>query len=109
MAFIEEAHVADVGTILRITVYDTDSTGGTSVLDISSATTKTIYLRSPAGDVLTKSASFTTDGTDGKMQNSTIASDLSVAGTWGIQGLVASDTTTHHTSTATFRVFENLS
>ena len=54
MAFIEEAHVDDVGTIFRVTVYDTTSSGGTSVADISGATTKqftfkfcqlTVYLK----------------------------------------------------------------
>ena len=36
MAFVEQVHVNDIGTIFRVTVYDTTSTGGTTVADISS-------------------------------------------------------------------------
>ena len=39
MAFVEEAHVNDIGTVFRVTVYDTSSTGTTSVANISSAST----------------------------------------------------------------------
>lgn len=40
MAFVEQAHVNDIGTVFRVTVYDTTSTGGTTVANISSASTK---------------------------------------------------------------------
>ena len=40
MAFVEEAHVNDIGTVFRVTVYDTTSTGGTTIANISSASTK---------------------------------------------------------------------
>ena len=39
MAYIEETHLNDIGTVFRITVYDTDSSGTASILDISAATT----------------------------------------------------------------------
>ena len=68
MAFIEEAHVDDVGTIFRVTVYDTTSSGGTSVADISGATTKQFTFKRPDGTTFTKTAVFTTDGTDGNIQ-----------------------------------------
>ena len=41
MAFLEEAHVNDIGTIFRVTVYDTTSTGGSVITDVSDATTIT--------------------------------------------------------------------
>ena len=44
MAFLEEAHVNDYGTIIRVTVYDTTSTGGSAVADISDASTKEFTL-----------------------------------------------------------------
>ena len=31
MAFVEEAHLNDIGTVFRVTVYDTSSTGTTTV------------------------------------------------------------------------------
>ena len=46
MAFIEEAHVGDVGTIFRVTVYDTTSSGGSTVADISGATVKQFTFKS---------------------------------------------------------------
>ena len=49
MAFVEEAHVNDIGTTFRVTVYDTTSTGSLTVADISTATTKQIILRDPNG------------------------------------------------------------
>ena len=47
MAFVEQAHVNDIGVIFRVTVYDTNSTGGTTVADISSASTKKFTFRRP--------------------------------------------------------------
>ena len=58
MAFIEEAHVGDVGTIFRVTVYDTTSSGGTSIADISGATTKQFTFKRPDGSTFTKTAVF---------------------------------------------------
>ena len=53
MAFVEQAHVNDIGTIFRVTVYDTTSAGGTTVADISGATTKKFTFKRPdEADVL---------------------------------------------------------
>ena len=56
MAFIEEAHVDDVGTIFRVTVYDTTSSGGSTVADISGATVKQFTFKRPDGTTFTKTA-----------------------------------------------------
>ena len=56
-----EIRVGDIGTKFQVTVKD-----GASVVDISSATsTKQIILKKPDGTTLTKSATFSSDGTDG--------------------------------------------
>ena len=52
MAFIEQAHLNDIGTIFRVTVYDTTSSGGTSVADISTASTKQFTFKRPNGTTL---------------------------------------------------------
>lgn len=54
MAFVEQAHVNDIGTIFRVTVYDTTSAGGTTVADISSATTKKFTFKDPMARLLKK-------------------------------------------------------
>jgi hypothetical protein len=108
MAFVEEAHINDIGTIFRVTVYDTTSTGTTEIADISAATSLTFTFKRPDGTTYTKNASFTNTGTDGQIQYVTVDGDLNVAGTWSIQAYVVTPTGSHKTNTGTFRVFENL-
>ena len=108
MAFVEQAHVGDVGTIFRVTVYDTTSTGGTTVADISNATTKTFTFKKPNGTTFQRTAVFTSDGADGDIQYLSTASDLSVAGTWNLQAYVVTPAGDWSTSVGTFKVHENL-
>lgn len=108
MAFLEEAHVNDIGTVFRITVYDTTSTGGSVVADVSDASTITFTFRRPDGTTFNKAGAFTSSGIDGKVQYSTVDGDLNGSGTWGIQVLIVSSAGTHNTSVGTFRVFENI-
>ncbi len=84
---VDEIHLNDLGTDLVVTIKD-----GTSVVDISTATTRQLILGKPDGTSLTKSGTFTTDGTDGKLQYTTIVSDLSVIGWWKIQGYIVTST-----------------
>lgn len=108
MAFVEEAHINDIGTIFRVTVYDTTSTGGTEIANISAATTKTFTFKNPNGQTFTRNATFTTDGVDGQVEYATVDGDLNIAGTWGIQAYIATPSGSHRTNVGTFRVFENL-
>ena len=62
-------HNGDVGTVFRLTITDTDGTA----IDVSTATTKYIYFQDPAGTKTQQTAAFYTDGTDGKIQYTTIA------------------------------------
>ena len=108
MAYIEEAHVNDIGTIFSVTVYDTGSTGTTSVLDVSGATTKQIIFKKPTGTTLTKAAVFTTDGTDGKIQYVTVSDDLDSTGTWQLQAYIVASDGSWKSDVGTFKVYENL-
>ena len=99
MAFVEQVHINDVGTIFRVTVYDTTSTGGTTVADISSASTKTFTFKRPDGTTFDRTAVFTVAGVDG---------DLDVSGTWNLQAYVATPAGNWNTSVGTFKVHENL-
>lgn len=78
--------VGDIGTVVELTILD--STG--AAFNASGATTKQILLRKPTGVVLTKTASFTTDGTDGKIRYTLASGDIDVPGPWAIRGRVAS-------------------
>ena len=98
-----EIHQGDIGTILRLTVKD-----GTDAIDLSAATTKEIVLRKPSGSMVTKDATFTTDGSDGQIQYTTVADDLDEAGIWRIQARVVLLGGTWRTDIARFEVYENL-
>ena len=108
MAFVEQAHVNDIGTVFRVTVYDTTSTGGTTVANISSASTKKFIFKKPNGSTFERAAVFTSDGSDGQIQYATVDCDLSGPGTWHLQAYVATPDGTWNTSVGYFKVNENL-
>lgn len=98
-------HLGDVGTIFRVRIID-DSTG--VPIDISSAVVKTVKFKKSNGVILEKAATFTTNGTDGYMQYSTIQGDLNVSGTWTIQGFVQGSTFRNNSEINTFTVNANI-
>ncbi len=87
-------HQGDVGTELVITVVEWDADEEEYVVvDISTATGFIVYLTKPrvgatATVTLTKTGALDTDGLDGKMKYVVQSGDLSVGGTWEIQGYV---------------------
>ena len=107
MAFVEQAHVNDIGTIFRVTVYDTTSTGGTTVADISSASTKKFTFKRPDGTTFERVAVFTNTGSDGLIQYATVDGDLNGPGTWHLQAYVVTSDGTWNTSVGYFKVIEN--
>lgn len=98
-----EAHLNDEGTRLEITVKDCEE-----VLDLSDATVKQILLKKPGGTLLTKSVSFVTDGTDGRVYYTTLAGDLDEKGLWKVQVHVELPTGTWNSSIENLYVHENL-
>jgi hypothetical protein len=100
----EEIHVDDIGTVFRATVTDEDG----NIVDLSSATTKTFLFGKPSGSVLTKSASFTTDGTDGKLYYTSIEGDIDSHGTWTFQVFVDFGSTQWYTNITKFKVYKNI-
>jgi hypothetical protein len=98
-----EIHVGDVGTRITVTFQD-----GSSVVDISGASTKQIWLRRPAGSALKLDGTFTTDGSDGKIYIDSTASTFVTAGdTWEVQGYIETATGTWHSDKEVFEVFSN--
>jgi hypothetical protein len=79
-----EVRFGDIGTVFRVTIQD----NGTAV-DISAATTRQIIFSKPDTTTLTRTATLTGTGTDGRMEYVTVSGDLSVLGEWRLQGRVA--------------------
>jgi len=101
-----EIHLNDVGTVFKVRIID-DSTN--AALDVSDATTKQIKFKKPDGTVVAQTAVFTTDGSDGYIQYTTVANDLNALSQWHIQGFVSSATYENHSEISTFDVNNNLS
>ena len=97
-------HLNDIGTIFRITLQDQDS----SAIDISGASTKEIRFKPPSASRKDKAASFTTDGTNGQLQWTTIANDLDVIGEWQIQAYAVLSGGTWYSDVGTFTVVANI-
>lgn len=98
-----EVHVDDIGTVFVVTLMD-----GDAVVDINGATTKSLKFGKPDQTSITKTAAFTTDGTDGKLQYTTLANDLDAMGQWQIQAYVVLPTGTWHSDIGEFAVYDNL-
>lgn len=97
-------HKTDIGVAVELTVKE----NGTAV-NLSSVSTKQIILRDPTGAVTTHTATFTTDGTDGKIRYVTIAGDFATTGDWQAQGYLAGLTGfTGYTDVVGFTVRPNL-
>lgn len=79
-------HVGDIGTTITVTVLEDET-----ALDISGATTKEFIIKRPDGDLVTKTASFVTTGTDGRLRYTVTSGDVSgdvlndISGTWQVQ------------------------
>lgn len=84
MADSSEFRVGVIGAILEVQFVD--SAGDAD--DVSTATVRKIRIKLKGGRTAKEfTASFTTDGTDGKIRYVTIATtDIPLAGTWEIQG-----------------------
>ncbi len=80
--------VATIGVPIRFNYQYTDGTP----IDISTATTKEIYLQKPNSVVLTRTGVFFTDGTDGKLQYVLATGDdddaVTSGGNWNAQAFV---------------------
>lgn len=99
----DQIHVGDIGTQLIVTVYDDGE-----IVDISSATTLTIFIKKPDGSSISKVGLLYTDGTDGKMYCISIANDFDMSGNYKIQGKVTLGGGTYYTSVGSFKVYCNI-
>ena len=96
--------VGNIGSSIRVTVRDQDNT----VVDLSTTSTRTIFLRDPTGKVLSKSGTLVSGGTTGIMEYVTISGDLAIPGEWAIQARFVNSGGTFYTNVDTLPVMQNL-
>lgn len=92
-------HVGDVGVLVKLTVMQDGA-----VKDVSTATTKQIVINKPGGTVVTRTASFTTTGADGKVQCATESTDLTEVGTYRTCAYLVMGSWSGYSDGATFEV-----
>ena len=97
-------HINNIGTDFQVTI--TDCNG--SALDISDATTKNIIFKKPSGTVLTKTALFVNDGSDGLLRYISVSGDINELGTWKIQADVTTPDGVWRSNFESFKVYRNL-
>lgn len=86
-----------------VTILDADD----AVVDLSSTLTRQLIFEQPNGDNLTVTASFYTDGTDGKLYYDFVLGNL-VHGKWRVQAFYTKVGGQVYTSVEVFRVGKNL-
>lgn len=99
----DEIHENDIGTVFTATIKD-----GANVVNVSTATTRQLLFKTPAGTLLTKTAALVTDGSDGKVKYTTVTGDLTPAGEWQVQGYVVSASGSWKSDIYKFTVHPNL-
>ena len=96
------------GDTVPITLTIVDCNDG-SVVDVSSATSQEIIIQGPTDNTRQSlTSTFTTDGTDGKIQASFPAGTVRALGEWVVQGNVTLSSGAFHTSKGCFEVEEPL-
>jgi hypothetical protein len=98
-----EIHVNDIGTMFQLTFKDDGA-----IVDISAASSITIMLKGPDDVTLLKTGILVSDGTDGKAKYVTVSGDLSISGTWKLQGKLVFSVTTYYSDVHSFMVHKNL-
>lgn len=99
-----EIHKGDIGTQFKVTIKNQTGT----VVDLSGMSTKQILLKKPSGDILTKTASFFTDGSDGIIVYTTVDGDINEHGEWFLQAYYSDGTSARYTDITLFTVHRNL-
>jgi len=103
MTIYQDIREEDIGSTFELTVTD-DSIA----LDLTTATIKQIKFGKPDGVTVIQTASFVTDGSDGKIEYVTVESDLDVVGKWKLQAYVEMGGGKWHSTMDYFNVIANL-
>ena len=98
-----EIHVNDIGTKFLVTIKDDGV-----VVDISAASSISIIFKKPDDEVVNKTGTLYTDGTDGKVYYDTLEGDLDEAGHYKLQAKVVLAGGSYYTDIYNFQVHCNL-
>lgn len=99
-----EVHVDDVGTRFELTLEDGDG----NAVDISSASRLELVFRRPDGTTITRTATLSGSGADGKLYYDSVAGDITIAGQWSVQPYVEITGFAGHGAKRVFQVLKNL-
>jgi hypothetical protein len=99
-----DLHEDDVDTTIEIVVVEENTAGVLVPVNISSATILQIKFISPNGTQITKAATLSTNGSDGKMKYVTEAGFLTPHGVWRKMGYLSMPNWEGHTEESTFYV-----
>ncbi len=98
-----EIHVNDIGTEFRITIKDDGV-----VVNLTTASLLQIIFEKPDGSILTVSAAFYTDGSDGIIKYNAVSGDLDQAGLYKIQANIEIGSSRYKSSHSSFKVYCNI-
>jgi len=108
-------YVGNEGTRIKITIKECNEDGTEDVVDISTCLSKVINFKKPTAsdptekEIVTKTAEFLTDGSDGVIYYDAEAGFLDVKGTYQAQGYVVFVDGKWYTTTISFSVSDPLS
>jgi hypothetical protein len=95
-----EISVSETGFVLEVQVM---LRGGGGADDISAATDLQIHLEAPNGRQVERTATFTSDGSNGKIRYTATSADVNGKGVWRIRGHYHVAGSLRHTEWGTFR------
>jgi hypothetical protein len=100
-----EVRVGDNNTTHEITIKDQED----AVVDLSAASSMTVlYLKPGSAGTFTKTGTYVTDGTDGKLKTTFLSADLDVKGSYKWQVTLVFPQGTWRTDLHTLEVHANL-
>jgi hypothetical protein len=97
-------HLNDIGTKFNFNIVDESG----AVIDLSVATFKELRFSKPNGSVVTKTPTFLTNGTDGKIYYVTVLNDLDQVGEWKVQFKTDLPSWQGYSDIGKFKVYENI-
>jgi hypothetical protein len=96
-----EVHIGDTGTLVKATI---SNEGG--VMDLTSASEKVFLFKKKTKEVIERTASYFTSGSDGILVYTSGSGDFDVKGMWELQVRVTLPSGRWHTDTQKFEVAE---
>lgn len=95
--------VGDTGVDFEVCVLN-----NCEILNIAGAAIIVLEFQGPSDLCFQRSASISTDGSDGKLKYITASDDFTVAGQWITQAIITTATQTFRTNVMPFQVYGNL-